>query len=473
MTKAILKKLAVVFAGLIAATTIAGTSTITTNSVSLTKSVPDTAILGANYEVTLTLTATADSAKVVVGDEVPSGASYVSSNPQADVNGSKLTWNVGDMNAGETKTIKLTLKADREGDLTGCCTLTAIPRCCVATFVGKPELKITKTGPEYAFLNDMVTYNVVVTNTGTATAKNVVVTDTLPAGLKHDSGSELKYNVGDLAPKQSAEIPVTVKAAERGRHCNKATAASDNTPSVDAEACTTVQLQALEITKTTSTPEQYLGKNAGYKVTVKNTGDTDLTGVVVTDVAPAETVIRNAGGGSVSGNVITWNVGTLAAGADKSFDVVLTSKIEGRHCNGASVTTNEGLNGSAEACTVWKGYPAVLIEVIDTVDPLLVGESTTYVIRVTNQGTANDTNVGITCRFPAQISPTSAAGSTDATVNGKTVNTKPYPVLKPGEVIEWRVEAKAQSEGDSRLKVDLKTDLLQTPVVEEESTHVY
>jgi uncharacterized repeat protein (TIGR01451 family) len=152
---------------------------------------------------------------------------------------------------------------------------------------------------------------------------------------------------------------------------------------------------------------------------------------------------------------------------------VLTSKVEGTHCNGASVSTAEGLTGNAEACTKWTGYPAVLIEVIDTVDPLLVGEMTTYVIRVTNQGTAPDKNVGITCRFPAQISPVSASGSTATKVNGKIVNTTPYPVLQPGQVIEWRVEAKAQSEGDSRLKVDLKTDLLQTPVVEEESTHVY
>lgn len=330
----------------------AGSSTITTNTVSLTKSVPDTAFLGANYEVVMTLTATADSAKVKVGDEVPAGASYVSSSPAADVNVKNLTWMIGDMAAGETKTIKLTLKAEREGDLAGCCWVSAVPRCCVVTFVGKPELAITKTGPATAFLNDMVTYNVVVTNTGSAVAKNVVVTDTLPAGLKHESGSTLTYRVGDLQPKQSAEIPVTVKAAERGRHCNKAVAASDNTPSVEAEACTVVQLQALEITKTTDTPEQYLGKNAGYTVTVKNTGDTDLTGVVVTDVAPAETVVRNAGGGVVSGNVITWNVGTLKAGADQSFKVLLTSKIEGRHCNGASVTTNEGLSGQAEACTV-------------------------------------------------------------------------------------------------------------------------
>ena len=144
-----------------------------------------------------------------------------------------------------------------------------------------------------------------------------------------------------------------------------------------------------------------------------------------------------------------------------------------RHCNGASVATAEGLSADAEACTLWKGYPAVLIEVIDTVDPLLIGETTTYVVRVTNQGTANDTNVNVTCRFPAQITPTAANGSTQATVNGKTVNTKPFPVLKPGQVIEWRVEAKAQSVGDSRLKVDLNTDLLKTPVVEEESTHVY
>ncbi len=56
------------------------------------------------------------------------------------------------------------------------------------TFVGKPVLAIAKSGPEMAQVGSDVTYNIVVSNTGTAVAREVVVTDTIPDGLSHSSG---------------------------------------------------------------------------------------------------------------------------------------------------------------------------------------------------------------------------------------------------------------------------------------------
>ena len=57
--------------------------------------------------------------------------------------------------------------------------------------------------------------------------------------------------------------------------------------------------------------------------------------------------------------------------------------------------------------------------------------------------------------------------------DGKTVDTAPYPVLQPKQAIEWQIQAKAVQAGDSRLFVDLTSELLKKPVKEEESTHVY
>ena len=225
----------------------------------------------------------------------------------------------------------------------------------------------------------------------------------------------------------------------------------------------------------TGTKEQYAHKVADYDIVVTNTGDTSLTNVVVTDTPPTGTkVLKTQPGASEVGGNLVWNVAELKAGEKQTFSVSLTSPVAGTLCNRVNVNSAEGVNGQAEACTLSVGHPALLIEVVDTVDPLLPGESTTYIIQVKNQGTAPDKNVGITARFPANISPSTVSGSTAGKIEGKVVTFPPVPVLEPKQVVEWRIEAKAEvSAGDSRLKVELRSDLLKTPVVEEESTHVY
>ena len=50
--------------------------------------------------------------------------------------------------------------------------------------------------------------------------------------------------------------------------------------------------------------------------------------------------------------------------------------------------------------------------------PFRVGETTTYKVRVTNQGTAADTDIKMTVRFSPEIDPVSA--SNGGVVNGKT-----------------------------------------------------
>jgi uncharacterized repeat protein (TIGR01451 family) len=218
------------------------------------------------------------------------------------------------------------------------------------------------------------------------------------------------------------------------------------------------------------TKEQFLGRNASYDIVVSNTGDTALTGVSVTDTAPAATKIVSASGANVSGNTATWTLGELAAGAKQSFNVVLTSTTPGSHCNGAAVASSDNLSGHAEACTLWKGVAAILLQTQDDPDPIQVGETTTYTIHVTNQGTADDTNVKVVATFDKEVDPVSAAGGN---VSGKTVTFATIPKLAPKQVVTYTITGKGVAAGDHRLKVDLTSDILSEPVTHEESTHVY
>jgi len=431
---------------------------------------PAEASIGQEFMYEIDLAAAECVGNVVVTDMVPAGATYVRSEPPAQVNGNQLIWRFPSMDAGATQVIKVWVKADKEGTLVSCATVTADPRMCASIFVGKPALAIEKTGPETALVGTDIMYNVTVKNTGTMVVKDVELTDAVPDGLSHSSGKNmLSFTIGDLGPGQSKSVPVTLKALKAGRFCNVATATSSNAGKVSDDACTKVIQALLKVAKS-GTKEQFTGRKADYAIVVSNAGDADLANVVVTDSAPAETTILTAEGASVSGNTATWTIPMLKAGENKSFKIELTARAAGTFCN--RVTAASGaLKESAEACTVWKGQAALLIEVVDDPDPIGIGVPTTITIRVTNQGTADDNNVLLLAEFEDELDPVSATNG--GTVSGKKVTWAPYPRLAAKQSFEYKVVAKGVALGDHRLKVLLTSDLLKRPVTEEESTHVY
>jgi uncharacterized repeat protein (TIGR01451 family) len=440
----------------------------------LDKSAPSQVAIDTPYDYNYTVTAKDKVKKVVVEDQIPEGATYVSSSPEAEVKGNSVVWTLYNLEKGDTVDLTLTVKPTGVADLRSCATIMVYPEACTTTTVGVPELAIVKTTPnDQVLLGSGVPWDITVTNTGNFCAYDVVVTDTLPAGVSHDSGSQvLTTEIGTLAPGESRDITVNTTASATGEHCNVARVDSSNAGSAEDDACIVVVEAGLDVMKD-GTPMQFVNKQASYTITATNTGEVPLTDVVVSDTVPAQNQLLSAPGAAISGNTATWTT-SLAAGESKSFELTVLGLEGGTYCNQVTASSSKyGLSDSAEACTEWRGYPALLIEVIDTEDPLLVGEETTYVIQITNQGTAPDTNVKLDVSLPQNLEVVSAAGDTQGAISGRSVSFAPYGTLQAKEIIEFRVVARAVAEGDARFNAEMKSDLLKTPVPEEESTQVY
>jgi hypothetical protein len=103
-------------------------SVINSGLVHMTKTMPAEATLGEPFTYELKPMAVGCAGNVVVTDQIPDGCSLVSTEPQASVSGNTLVWNLGNMDAGESKSLKVTVKPDREGTLASCATVKADPR---------------------------------------------------------------------------------------------------------------------------------------------------------------------------------------------------------------------------------------------------------------------------------------------------------------------------------------------------------
>jgi uncharacterized repeat protein (TIGR01451 family) len=118
------------------------------------------------------------------------------------------------------------------------------------------------------------------------------------------------------------------------------------------------------------------------------------------------------------------------------------------------------------------GIAAMLLEVRDNNDPVPLGGNESYDITVTNQGTEPNENVALTITLPPNMRYVNSSGAGVARVRGDTVSIQ-IGRIDAGMAARVALITQAVAAGDVRLKVQMTSDSLETPVLEEESTRLY
>jgi uncharacterized repeat protein (TIGR01451 family) len=218
---------------------------------------------------------------------------------------------------------------------------------------------------------------------------------------------------------------------------------------------------------------EFIGRPFEVCWEVKNTGDAPAANTVLLFPLSQDLVLQSAtdGGAVVNGN-LTWNLGTLAAGATKKVCATISGNL-GQDFRLTAKVAGACAEPAVSACNVFvQGVNAILVEVVDDPDPIQVGEQTTYTVRVTNQGGGLDLlDVTIKAMFPAEVDP--VAASNGGTISGKSVSWPVVPTLPLKQTLTYTVKGKAITAGDARLKVEVTTKARQTPITELESTTTY
>ncbi|MEM8834881.1 MAG: hypothetical protein AAGD00_03570 [Planctomycetota bacterium] len=396
-----------------------------------------------------------------------------SSDPQATTSGGSTNFNIGDLAPRSTRIITINAEADRVGIASNCISVSYNNILCAATEVVEPAIEIAKTATPRVLLCEPITLTYRVTNTGTGPAENVTVSDTLPRCIEVNGRNSVSIPVGTLMAGESRDVSVVAEATCTGTFGSSASAMSGDLSASSGQPETVVVQPVLEI-ECEARDFQFLGRNATYTFTVRNTGDGEARDARISASIPGNTtMVRASDGGSAAGGNVNWSLGTLGPNQSRSVELVLgsstasTARVTAR----AEAFCAEPVSTSCE--TEFRGIPAILLEVVDVTDPVEVGQQTTYIIRVTNQGTADDTNVRIVCELPAAQQFVSAGGATSASTRGNTISFAPVARLAPKAVVEWSIIVRANDEGDVRFGAELTSDNLTSPVIETESTNLY
>jgi uncharacterized repeat protein (TIGR01451 family) len=328
----------------------------------------------------------------------------------------------------------------------------------------RPSLSVTKAA-DAASVNagDPIGFTITVSNSaaeGTGTAKNVTLSDPLPAGTASDwvispaysgpgscsitgpSGSqELDCSFGDLESDNSVAVHVSSSTsfAACTTYDNTATASAGNAPDEEASASIACTSPQVVISKTADhSAAVHAGDQIGFTVEVKNTGAGDATGVTLSDPLPAGSgsgvtwAIDSSTGtpakfvlsGAKGSQTLTLTSGTLPAGADYKVHIVApTSETEcGTYNNTATLTTGNANNpnpaSASESCAF-----RVDLSVTKAGSPAsqtLGDGNITWTILVKNNGPDTDTGVTIADPMPAGTTFVSAT-TTQGTCTGGTI----------------------------------------------------
>lgn len=414
-----------------------------------------------DYDIIVTNLTSRQVDAVVVTDQVNANYKLAKSAPEGELNAGVMTWNLGDLEPGESKTIRVSGAAAGEGAINSCASCSYSSVLCAAIPVVSPKLKLVKTGPAEVMRCDPITYNFEVTNTGTGTVNNVRITDALPAGLVMADGKKtIDFNVGALGPGASKRFSASVRADKAGKFENKATAAGDGMTADSAVVSTVVHQPA--VTVDVECPENTLiGRELTFKYTVKSTGDSASANTTLVVTLPQGTsFVRADNNGTSSGGRVSWNFGTLAPDDSRTATLVVRSTSAGSL---QTTATAQGVCAAAatDSCSVAiEGVPDIGISLRDDTGVRLVGEHHVFTYTVKNQGQVDLTNVTVDAKLSAGLEFVSSTSPVAPKGSGKAVSWN-LGTLKVGQETTFTITAKGTAAGEQAIDTVTKSDQLQ------------
>ncbi len=302
---------------------------------------------------------------------------------------------------------------------------------------GTVDVGITKSllGPSTVNVGDVATFRLVASNSGTVAASNVVVTDTLPAGLDPvhlpvgclASGQVVKCALGELGPRasQTLDLKATIGDAAAGTTVTNTASISTDEADLDsgndtASAKLTVNphplppphnRKSVDVAVTVSPPSGLatVGVTATWTVRVVNNGPATATNVTLTTTPHGKADVVDATinpDACFTSPAIRCGVGTLTPGASRTVSVNLRPTAAGRLELAGRVSAAEEDRAPAnntDQAAVAVGLADVEISATATRPELISGTPTTVDIKAVTRSRRPARNASVCVQAPHNL----------------------------------------------------------------------
>jgi len=414
----------------------------------------------------------------VVAAEIRKGEAAPPAQPESDVQyedgAQPASWKVGALAPGEKRVIEVTAAAVSKGDIESCVLVSYSPRLCEKITVVEPQLVVESLledeWRDRAYVCGYEKFDLVyrVKNVGTGKSASVRIREELPEGLTTDNEKRVvEIDVGEVGAGDTVEKKATLKAERAGVFERTIVAAGGPQLEVRSSARLKVVrpelLVKMEAPSTARTDEP-----VSFRTIVQNTGRDVAPGVELHVDGVREFSIV---GGRADGKKI--QLGDILPGESREVAIVTRFDKAGDQEIGVKLKGLCADTLEAKALARITGISAMRLEVVDLEDPVPVGKTTQYEIRVKNQGSAPDTNVVLQARIPPELEFVEARGETRAEAPvGQLVRFGPLKELGAGDEVRWRIEARAVQSGQAQFEVEVRSAGNPEPVIEREPTTV-
>ncbi|MBN2445293.1 MAG: DUF11 domain-containing protein [Phycisphaerae bacterium] len=201
--------------------------------VEITKTCPSLRYLGreATFEITVVNKGDGTAQNVVVTDQINGNIQFRAADNNGQREGNNIVWRLGELAAGQTKTLKSTFLCNAIGKIQNSATVTYCAEArdeCELEVRGIPAVLLECVDdPDPIEVNGELTYTITVTNQGTAVGTGIEIKCTLPAEEQYiaadgptkaeTSGQVITFApVPTLAPKAKAVFKLRVKGVAEG-----------------------------------------------------------------------------------------------------------------------------------------------------------------------------------------------------------------------------------------------------------------
>ncbi len=332
---------------------------------------PDPVVAGGQLTYVVTVTNYGPSSVLasdilIVSDSLPDGFTATSWTPSAgSYDSSSGAWTGLDLASGESVTLTIvgTVSPSATGILTNTVTVSPpegvtdqYPCNNVATeettVLNTAPLAIVKTTDQAQYnVGDTVLYTIKVTNLGSIPARNLVITDTVPAGLEYlgssaggsFAGGVVQWNLDALNPGEEVTRTVTAKVLPATAGTNVVNTATATHEALKEPVKTTASFHVpsadLDITKTVDKPRPMLMDTVIFTLIVNNKGPDTAVNVNVADKLPAglRYVTSTANIGTYDPDSGLWTITSLPRGESAVLTITAVAEQSGLIINQANV----------------------------------------------------------------------------------------------------------------------------------------